>query len=165
MTSEEQSKKPHTDDVSPPISEQCFWLVEVNFPHGTTNQNYYPDLGSEMSAVWHWRAWAATFLSNARQPEVNFISFLMPWRHHICMVKWLYSYRDDYLAKGLFNHGRRVQKVHFRLTCVFLRSFLSCRFTGKLVVASQIRLFSQTQSVQEKNTASITSINQSIPIL
>ena len=74
------------------------------------------------------------------------------------MVKWLYSYRDDYLAKGLFNHGRRVQKVHFRLTCVFLRSFLSCHFTGKLVVAWQIRLFSQTQSVQEKNTACITLI-------
>ena len=26
---------------------------------------------------------------------------LMPWRHHICMAKWLYSYRDD-LPKGLF---------------------------------------------------------------
>ena len=41
------------------------------------------------------------FLSNARQPEVSFISLLMPWRHHICMAKWFYSYRDD-LPKGLF---------------------------------------------------------------
>ena len=42
-----------------------------------------------------------------------FFSFNIPWRYQICIAKCLYSYRDD-LPKNWF----KVQKVHFRLTCV-----------------------------------------------
>ena len=38
--------------VSPPND----WLVETNFPHGTTNQKHYPDLGSDASSVWNFCA-------------------------------------------------------------------------------------------------------------
>ena len=30
--------------------EKCFWLVDVNFPRGTTLQKYYSDLCSDMSS-------------------------------------------------------------------------------------------------------------------
>ena len=33
-----------------PRSGKSFWLVEGNFPHCTTNQKHYPDLGCDM---WH----------------------------------------------------------------------------------------------------------------
>ena len=42
-----------------------------------------------------------------------FFSFNIPWRYQICIAKCLYSCRDD-LPKNWF----KVQKVHFRLTCV-----------------------------------------------
>ena len=29
------------------------WLVETNFPCGTTNLKHYPDQGSDMSSVWN----------------------------------------------------------------------------------------------------------------
>ena len=45
--------------------------------------------------------WATTFLSDARQPEVNLFSFNMPCRFQICIPKSLFSYRDD-LPKNLF---------------------------------------------------------------
>ena len=32
-------------------SGRSFWLVEGNFPHCTTNQKHYPDLGCDM--LWH----------------------------------------------------------------------------------------------------------------
>jgi len=31
----------------------CFWFVEANFPGGSTNQKYYPDLGNDTSSVWN----------------------------------------------------------------------------------------------------------------
>ena len=49
----ERTEKFHTDDVSPPRYEQCFWLVKANFPPSTTSQKYYPDLGSDTSPVWN----------------------------------------------------------------------------------------------------------------
>lgn len=39
MTSEEQSKKFHTDDVKLPRSRWRFWLVVASCLHGTTNQS------------------------------------------------------------------------------------------------------------------------------
>ena len=36
--------------------EKCFWLVDVNFPRGTTLQKYYSDLCSDMSWVWNFCA-------------------------------------------------------------------------------------------------------------
>ena len=46
MTSEEWAQKFHTDDMSLPRSVSYFWLVEANFPHGTTNQKHCPNLCS-----------------------------------------------------------------------------------------------------------------------
>ena len=49
----ERTEKFHTDDVSIPRYEYCFWLVKANFPRSTTYQKYYPDLGSDTSPVWN----------------------------------------------------------------------------------------------------------------
>ena len=50
-------------------------------------------------------------VSNRKQ---DLFPFYMPWRHHICIDKCHYSYRDD-LPKNLpRNHCPRMQKVHFR---------------------------------------------------
>ena len=46
MKSDKHTQKFH-DDVSLPRSGQFFWLVESNFPRGTTNQKHYPDLGND----------------------------------------------------------------------------------------------------------------------
>ena len=42
------------NDVWETSAEIPYWwgLVEANFPHGTTNQKHYPDLGSDVSSVW-----------------------------------------------------------------------------------------------------------------
>ena len=56
MTSEKQAQNFHTDDASLPRSGYCFWLVEANFPRGTTSQKHYPDLGSDTSSVWNFCA-------------------------------------------------------------------------------------------------------------
>ena len=40
--------------------------------------------------------------------------FYMPWRHHICIDKSHYSYRDDLPENLPNNHCPRMQKVHFR---------------------------------------------------
>ena len=53
ITSEDSAQKFHTDDASLSRSELCFCLVEGNFPHGTTNQKRYPDVGSDTSSVSH----------------------------------------------------------------------------------------------------------------
>ena len=39
--------KPRTNDLALPRSGKCFLLVKTSFPHGTTNQKHYLDLGSE----------------------------------------------------------------------------------------------------------------------
>ena len=39
--------KPRTDVLALPRSGKCFLLVKTSFPHGTTNQKHYLDLGSE----------------------------------------------------------------------------------------------------------------------
>ena len=65
---------------------KCFWLVESNFPHGTTNQEHYPDLGSDALSLW------------------NFLhSFL---RHHLAgkpvvesPICWLFSQVTSLIAK------------------------------------------------------------------
>ena len=43
----------HTDDVSLPRSEWCFWLVGPRGKFVSTNQKYYPDIGSYTSSVWN----------------------------------------------------------------------------------------------------------------
>ena len=43
-------------DASLPRSGECFWLVEINFSRRTTNQKYYPDMGSDASSVWNFCA-------------------------------------------------------------------------------------------------------------
>ena len=60
MTSEKRVQKFYTDDGSLPWSGLCFWLVESNFPHSTTNQKHYPDLGSDVSSVWNFCACSQT---------------------------------------------------------------------------------------------------------
>ena len=40
MTSEKREQKFHTVDASLPRSGLCFWLVEANFRHDTTNQKH-----------------------------------------------------------------------------------------------------------------------------
>ena len=47
ITSEKQVQKYHTYDASLSRSWQYFWLVEANFPRGSTNQKRYSDLGSD----------------------------------------------------------------------------------------------------------------------
>ena len=49
---------PHHPDVGVPshwpfMRCLCFWLLEGNIPHNTTNQKHYPDLGSDTSPVWN----------------------------------------------------------------------------------------------------------------
>ena len=56
MTSEKQAQKFHTDDATLLSSIKCFWLVEDNFPHGTTYQKHYPNQGRVASSVWNFRA-------------------------------------------------------------------------------------------------------------
>ena len=56
MTSEKWAQKFHTDGASLPGSGSCFWLVEANFPRGTTNQKHDPDLDSDASSVWNFCA-------------------------------------------------------------------------------------------------------------
>ena len=56
MTSEKQAQKFHTDDATLLSSITCFWLVEENFPHGTTYQKHYPNQGRVASSVWNFRA-------------------------------------------------------------------------------------------------------------
>ena len=51
MTSGEQLQKFHTNQVLG--SGLCFWLLEANFPHATTNQKHSPDQGSDLSPVWN----------------------------------------------------------------------------------------------------------------
>ena len=46
-----------------------------------------------------------------------FFSFDMPWHYQICMAKCPYSKRDYFAQEFVETHDRRVQKVHFRLTC------------------------------------------------
>ena len=48
-------------------------------------------------------------MSDANQLEMGFFSFNMPWRHQICMVKCLNSYRED-LRKILFKIKAQVRK-------------------------------------------------------
>ena len=55
------------------------------------------------------RFWATD--SNRKQ---DFFPFYMPWRHHICIDKCHYSYRDDLPENLPKNHCPRMQKVHFR---------------------------------------------------
>ena len=45
-------KKFHTGDVSLPRSGYYFWLVEANFPRGTTNRKQYPDLRIAWFCYW-----------------------------------------------------------------------------------------------------------------
>ena len=49
--------------------------------------------------------------SNRKQ---DLFPFYMPWRHHICIDKCHYSYRDDLPENLPKNHCPRMQKVHFR---------------------------------------------------
>ena len=67
MTSEKRAQKFHTDDASLPRSGWCFWLVESNFPRGTTNQKHYPDLGSDASSVWNFCARSSDVISRRDQ--------------------------------------------------------------------------------------------------
>ena len=55
------------------------------------------------------RFWATD--SNRKQ---DLFPFYMPWRHHICIDKCHYSYRDDLPENLPKNHCPRMQKVHFR---------------------------------------------------
>ena len=50
--SEERAQKFHTDDVSLPKSCYFYELVLSLGKFASTNQEYYPDLGSDTSSVW-----------------------------------------------------------------------------------------------------------------
>ena len=55
------------------------------------------------------RFWATD--SNRKQ---DLFPFYMPWRHHICIIKCHYSYRDDLPENLPKNYCPKMQKVHFR---------------------------------------------------
>ena len=63
ITSEERAEKFHTDDATLPITWLCIWLVQANFPHGTTNQKHYPDPGTDTSSVWNFYARSSDVIS------------------------------------------------------------------------------------------------------
>ena len=65
--SEERPQKFHTDDVWLPRPGWCFWLVEANIPHDTTNQKHYPDLGNDASSVWNFCACFSDVISWGNQ--------------------------------------------------------------------------------------------------
>ena len=52
--------------------------------------------------------------SGASNRKQDLFPFYMPWRHHICIDKCHYSYRDDLPENLPKNHCPRMQKVHFR---------------------------------------------------
>ena len=60
-------QKFHTDHVSLPRSEKCFWLVETNFSRDTTNQKHYSDLGSDASSVRNFCACFSDVISRGNQ--------------------------------------------------------------------------------------------------
>ena len=66
--------------------------------------------------AWRFRCHVTKFnlssgVSNRKQ---DLFPFYMPWRHHICIDKCHYSYRDDLPENLPKNHCPRMQKVHFR---------------------------------------------------
>ena len=64
------------------------------------------------------RPQARAFLSDARRRKWVLFPFNKPWCYQICIANYFYSERDDLLENFVQNHGPRLQKVHFRLTCV-----------------------------------------------
>ena len=67
-------------------------------------------LSSEVLATLVNRTWA-------------FFSFNMPWRYQIYIAKCLSLAKRRFEQELVKNHGRRVQKLHFRLTCVARKHF------------------------------------------
>ena len=51
VASAKQAQKFHTNDMSLPRSQGCFWLAEANFPCGMTNKKHCPDLIDQKSSV------------------------------------------------------------------------------------------------------------------
>ena len=54
------------------------------------------------------------FLVTDSNRKQDLFPFYMPWRHHICIDKCHYSYRDDLPENLPKNHCPRMQKVHFQ---------------------------------------------------
>ena len=70
-------EKFHTDDASLPRSGSCFWLVVLRGKFDSTNQEHYPDRGSDASSVWNFCA------PSSRQMSAVFLERL----HYICKTR------------------------------------------------------------------------------
>ena len=124
MTSEKRAQKLHIDDASLPRSGYCFWLVESNFPRGTTSQKHYPDLGSDASSVWNfcarfsdiiWREITSCSVTKCR---------LFSQASHLTM-RWASSLPKRQLHKGIqyclgiwiLCHRFRIPGLYSRIFC------------------------------------------------
>ena len=67
MTSEKEAQQFHSDDVSLLRLRWCFWLVEVDFPGGATNEKHHSDLVSNASLVWDFCARFSKVISQGNQ--------------------------------------------------------------------------------------------------
>ena len=56
MTSEKRVQKFHTDDPSPTQIWVVLLIGRAAWEFDSTNQKYYPDLGSDGSSVWNFCA-------------------------------------------------------------------------------------------------------------
>ena len=86
-------------------------------------------------------------LSNARQPYAT----IFVWLSGLTLIETICP---KVCLKSRPKSAKSPLPVDVRISALVPQ----LSFAGKLVVASQIRLFSQTQSVQEKNAACITLI-------
>ena len=112
----------------PAISGCVFWFIEVNLPHGTTNQKHYPDLGGDASSVWNFCSRFSDFIREFKKRRFwathvtrkwSIFPFNMPWRYQICILKkCLSSSQRRFASKFDQNHDPRLQKGHFLLTFV-----------------------------------------------
>lgn len=88
-----------------PRSGLGFWLVEANFPIGSTNENYYPDLRSDTPSVWNF-----------------FVSCFEPFfrLQNICdiimgsTVAFLRSHLPSFPYVGMRRGGLSISSLHVR---------------------------------------------------
>ena len=122
MTSEKRAQKFHSDDASLPRSGLCFWLVETNFPRGTTNQKHYPDLGNDTSSAWNF-PWTPKVASRNVGHFLSLIFFTM-----------FVFFQDTILAVNtiriLWNvHRQIIRKMEENTSCILLLLVGSCAIT------------------------------------
>ena len=92
--------------VSPPND----WLVETNFPHGTTNQKHYPDLGSDASSETSGRVAKCQLFSQASKVvmHASFCNFshyqVSSWGGYVFLINLIPLHVLALMATGRFSH-------------------------------------------------------------